>query len=111
MKRVYECDRCSGRGRISVFSHVIGGTCFKCGGSGRLKRKPPAKSVVYAVFLVHRESGKPARIYNVKAKAPQAAMGKARVMYEAASSAFRDDYSMKGAVAIRADEIDDGVGC
>lgn len=28
------CDRCSGRGFISAYRHVVGGTCFKCNGSG-----------------------------------------------------------------------------
>lgn len=32
------CDRCLGRGRIAGFSHVQGGVCFKCGGSGVLQR-------------------------------------------------------------------------
>lgn len=28
------CSRCSGAGRIGAFSHVAGGVCFACGGSG-----------------------------------------------------------------------------
>ena len=28
------CPRCGGRGHISEFKHVQGGTCFKCGGQG-----------------------------------------------------------------------------
>lgn len=104
----YECDRCQGRGKIQAFTHVIGGTCFKCRGTGRLKRKPAkSSSVLYAVFGVNRESGKPARLYNVKAKNPEQAVKKARVTYAGASSAFRDQYSMEKAVAIRADEIDE----
>lgn len=38
-----DCPRCvNGTGRISAFSHVKGGICFKCGGRGKitLKRKP-----------------------------------------------------------------------
>lgn len=71
-----------------------------------LKRKP-AKSVLYAVFGVDRESGEPAHLYNVKAKNPGQAVRKARVTYAFASSAFRDQYSMEWGVAIRADEIED----
>lgn len=29
-----ECPRCGGRGNIPAFSHVQGGVCFKCGGTG-----------------------------------------------------------------------------
>lgn len=33
-KKSLACNRCSGRGYISAFSHVQGGVCFKCGGHG-----------------------------------------------------------------------------
>jgi hypothetical protein len=29
------CSRCSGNGLIPCFSHVMGGVCFRCWGSGR----------------------------------------------------------------------------
>ncbi len=29
------CSRCSGKGLIPHFSHVLGGVCFRCWGSGR----------------------------------------------------------------------------
>lgn len=29
-----ECERCRGKGIIPSFSHVQGGVCFKCGGTG-----------------------------------------------------------------------------
>lgn len=28
------CPRCGGQGRISSFSHIKGGECFTCGGTG-----------------------------------------------------------------------------
>lgn len=28
------CKRCGGEGRISYYSHIKGGTCFACNGSG-----------------------------------------------------------------------------
>ena len=39
------CTRCEGKGHISFYKHVLGGTCFKCGGSGTQKvtRKREAK--------------------------------------------------------------------
>ena len=29
------CPRCNGRGIVAGFEHVKGGTCFRCGGTGR----------------------------------------------------------------------------
>ncbi len=31
------CPRCGGTGHIQAFSHVRGGTCLKCDGSGTIK--------------------------------------------------------------------------
>lgn len=30
------CNRCNGNGEISTFRHIANGTCFACGGSGKL---------------------------------------------------------------------------
>lgn len=35
-----ECERCRGRGHIAMYSHVQGGVCFKCGGTGSPLIKP-----------------------------------------------------------------------
>ena len=29
-----ECPRCSGKGNVRGYAHVLGGICFKCGGAG-----------------------------------------------------------------------------
>jgi len=29
------CGRCSGRGTLKGYEHIMGGVCFACGGSGR----------------------------------------------------------------------------
>lgn len=45
-----ECSKCSGKGNISAFGHVLGGVCFSCNGVGYkvLKNKPrPSKSFVF----------------------------------------------------------------
>ena len=42
----YECGKCSGKGRIAAFNHVVAGVCFKCNGRGYVVRKSaprPAK--------------------------------------------------------------------
>ena len=31
------CERCGGAGHISAYSHVSGGVCFECDGTGRTK--------------------------------------------------------------------------
>ena len=33
-KQQHECLRCSGTGHFLIYSHVAGGTCFACGGTG-----------------------------------------------------------------------------
>lgn len=36
----YECPKCSnGKGIINAFSHVLGGVCFKCKGTGFIEQK------------------------------------------------------------------------
>jgi hypothetical protein len=36
------CGKCNGKGRIRVFEHVAGGTCFQCAGAGVIeaRRRP-----------------------------------------------------------------------
>lgn len=45
--RMTECDRCNGNGTIRGYSHVQGGVCFKCGGTGKVatKRQPSAAQI------------------------------------------------------------------
>ena len=30
-----ECRRCSGQGRIDAYTHIKGGVCYSCNGSGK----------------------------------------------------------------------------
>ena len=32
-----QCGKCDGGGRILAFSHISGGSCFQCGGSGVIR--------------------------------------------------------------------------
>lgn len=102
----YPCTRCCGKGRIAVYGNVMNGVCFKCNGSGEQANKPGVKSVKFAVLLKNRETGAAERIYNIAAKSSAAAIRAAEDHYERASSMFRDQYTMVGAVAVRADELD-----
>lgn len=49
-----ECSRCSGNGRIIGFSHVVGGRCFGCGGSGKVAVKPSAQKQTSKSHLPYR---------------------------------------------------------
>lgn len=104
-KTTYPCSRCDGRGRINGFSHVIGGVCFKCGGSGTQEGKPAKKGIKYAVFLIERSTGKPVHIYNEIATSAEQAIKKASVTAQRASESFKAEYTFDGAFAILADEV------
>jgi hypothetical protein len=39
VKGVHTCPKCSGRGRLDWASHIDGGVCFSCGGSGKIEIK------------------------------------------------------------------------
>lgn len=101
----YECSRCLGRGRIAAFSHVLGGVCLKCHGTGRTKAKPAAQAAMFFVFGEARQSGKRIHLYNIRARHSAAAVAKARDTFSNASAAFRDEFTMANAVAIAADEL------
>jgi RecJ-like exonuclease len=34
---LYTCAKCDGKGTIRAFSHVHGGACFPCGGTGKVE--------------------------------------------------------------------------
>lgn len=94
----YSCGRCSGQGRIRAFSHVLGGVCLKCHGTGRVETKPAAKPL-FAVYLIERNTGNAVHIYNFRARTAGEALRRAQRTYERASNAFRDEHTMIGAVA------------
>ncbi len=41
---MYPCERCSGTGELPQMSHVEGGVCFKCRGTGKQANKPVDRS-------------------------------------------------------------------
>jgi len=56
------CRRCGGEGKLTQFSHVEGGSCFSCGGTG--VKEPDwrsSKPVEQFVFM-----GQPVRVYRIK---------------------------------------------
>lgn len=102
--KLYPCSRCDGEGRVKSFSHVLGGVCFKCGGSGKQKTKP-RESVKWAVFGHCRKTGRAGIVYNVGAPNHDAAVKKARAKYERANAAWRDAWDMGKAFARTIDEL------
>lgn len=46
-----DCNKCGGEGNLFMFSHVKGGVCFSCKGTGKKHTKKRIKiiSTVYAV--------------------------------------------------------------
>lgn len=75
----FPCSRCEGRGRISHHANVLGGVCFKCGGSGTQKSKPRvSKSFSWNVYADERVSGARVHVFRVAAATGEAALQKAR---------------------------------
>jgi DnaJ-class molecular chaperone len=102
----YPCTRCNGTGRLSAFSNVLGGVCFKCHGSGKQAAKPAAKAVRWAVFGIDRNTGGRVRLYNVSAKNEATAIQRARNIMAGASAAFKEQFTLDGAFAITAEQAD-----
>jgi hypothetical protein len=101
----YSCLRCSGNGRLSIYGNVLGGICFKCGGSGKQVRKPSAPTIQWAVFFLDVTTGKPAHAYNQTGKTAAIAIDKARATYAKASVAFRQRFDPEQATACHVSEI------
>ena len=103
----YPCSRCAGTGRLNVFSHVLGGTCFKCNGTGTQRHKPAAPSVKWAVFGHGSASGDSRRLFNVTAKSEAEAILKARKAYDGASVLFKEENTLETAQAIKFSDMAD----
>lgn len=111
MTITYTCSRCNGTGRLTVFSNVLGGVCFKCNGCGKQRHKPATPSAMWAVFGHDRNTGESRRLYNVRAKTEQAAIEKARNTMAGASSAFKDTNTLAQAQAIEFSDMADPTAC
>ena len=40
------CTKCMGKGRITAYSHIIGGICFACNGKGYFTRKVKSQATI-----------------------------------------------------------------
>lgn len=84
----FSCRRCGGEGKLTQYSNVIGGQCFKCGGSGRTftdrgardlaaYREAVAKATMRPVSTV--KIGDAVRSRNMKKFVPVVAISEPRV--------------------------------
>jgi hypothetical protein len=106
MTTTYTCPKCNGAGRLSCYEGILGGVCFSCDGKGVKPGKAPTPSIRWAVFGLDRTTGELVRLYNVKAKTDRAAIERSRATMAGASAAFKDQYTLDGALAINATEAD-----
>lgn len=98
--KMYPCSRCDGKGNIQGYKNVLGGICFKCGGSGLSKTKPTSKLSTFAVKGVviadlgalNAQVGSEGVIYNIKAKDEADAIAQAQIKISEASAAFRNSW-------------------
>lgn len=100
----YKCPKCNGLGRLSCYSNVLGGVCFSCDGKGFKVGKAPTPSVRWAVIGLDRVSGERVALYFMRAKNATAAINAARNTMTGASSAFKDQFTLEGALAVSADD-------
>lgn len=104
MQATYKCPKCSGLGRLSCYSNVLGGVCFSCGGKGVKQGKAPAPSVRWAVLGIERATGARVALYFKRAKTADAAINAARNTMAGASSEFKEANTLDGAIAVRAED-------
>ncbi len=74
----YPCTRCQGKGRIPHYANVLGGVCFKCGGSGLQKNKPAMPSRRWSVNAVRTTDRNDCVVFHVRARTEKEAIRKAR---------------------------------
>lgn len=106
MSATYKCPKCNGRGYLSCYAGIANGVCFSCKGAGVKEGKAPIPGIKFAVFGIDRVTGDRARLYNVTAKNAVAAVGKAQNVWTNASSAFKDQYSLADAFAVKWSELE-----
>ncbi len=99
-RQAYTCTRCNGTGSYS-FNLMHGTKCYGCNGSGKQYTKPKAPSPKWAVFGQHRDTGEWLRLYNVVAKNKACAIQRAQNMYDQASTAWKDTYTLASARALK----------
>jgi hypothetical protein len=75
--QTYPCTRCDGKGHLPHYANVLGGVCFKCGGSGQQKTKPSAPSRRWAVNAIRTTDHQECVVFFVRARTENEAIKKA----------------------------------
>lgn len=106
MADTYKCPKCNGSGYLSCYAGIANGVCFSCAGAGVKTGKAPVPGIKWAIFGIDRNTGERARLYNVTAKSEKAAVSKAQSTWANASAAFKEQYSLKTAFAVKWSELE-----
>lgn len=93
----YPCGRCGGKGVLPHHANVLGGVCFKCGGSGQQKSKPSTPLPKWDVFAKERASGNEISVFTLRAKTADKALKTARVKLASAPGYFADSVRVEPA--------------
>ena len=71
----FECPRCLGKGHIKAFTHVLGGVCFKCNGTGTVTQKAkPSTSTLFRVSIETIEGSTLSPVFNKKGRTAAACL-------------------------------------
>ncbi len=71
------CPRCAGDGRISAYTHVKAGVCFRCGGAGTITTKYPPRAPSEKFGITGIQDGERRLLFWVKARNEADALKKA----------------------------------
>lgn len=104
-RQAYACSRCAGSGRMSQFSNVVGGECFRCRGTGKQYTRPRAPTPKWAVFGQRQKTEEWLRLYNVVARSKPAAIAKAQAVWAKASTDWKNTYTLATARALKWTEM------
>jgi len=92
---LYPCSRCEGKGELPHHRSVVGGVCFKCGGSGKQKGKPSTKRGKWLVSMIDAFTGERRIVYRESSSWSQRAVRKVVAdRYPSCSVEFRAQYDL-----------------
>ncbi|WP_235445366.1 DUF3489 domain-containing protein [Gulbenkiania mobilis] len=93
--QTYPCTRCEGKGRLPHYANVLGGVCFKCGGTGRQKTRPAAPSRRWSVNAIRTTDHHDCVVFHVRAKTEREALNKASAALSRAREQIYDPTTIR----------------
>ncbi len=106
--QTYPCTRCEGKGHLPHYANVLGGVCFKCGGTGQQKTRPAAPSRRWSVNAIRTTDHHDCVVFHVRAKMEQEAIEKALKQMAGAREPIYDPATIR--VAPWPDSIEKALG-